>query len=60
MYVYQHEYVILLWQFIIRAKNIMKWIAVYTYCIYSYIPVLGMMLSQKYALAHHTVLTDLF
>ena len=39
MYVYQHEYVILLWQFIIRAKNIMKWIAVYTYCIYSYIPV---------------------
>lgn len=39
MYVYQHECVILLWQLIIQAKNIMKWITVYTRCIYSYIPV---------------------
>jgi hypothetical protein len=39
MYVYQHERVILLWQFVIQTKNIMKWIVVYTYCIYSYIPV---------------------
>jgi len=39
MYVYQHEHVILLRHFIIQAKNIMKWITVYTYCIYSYIPV---------------------
>ena len=39
MCVYQHEHVILLWQFIIQAKNIVEWIAVYTYCIYLYIPV---------------------
>jgi hypothetical protein len=39
MYVYQYECVILLWEFIIQAKNIMKCMTVYTYCIYSYIPV---------------------
>jgi len=39
MYVYQYKCIILLWQLIIQAKNIMKWITVYIYCIYSYIPV---------------------